>query len=156
MTRRSSEALRAHSTASAPQQQDGTADAHVTQQHQQHHPHQHHHHHHHHQHSQHNQSSSSASSSSPSASTASSRPRPTSTSERHDPNLATAISSSGIEKCDSPDDTSSIEGSTQSLAESAAAPTAIDLQCVLKDLDEYEFAVGVSEDRNRRCRRTME
>ncbi|KAF9942924.1 Protein phosphatase 2C 1 [Mortierella alpina] len=155
MARRSSEAPRAHSAVGAPQQQDSAAASHVAQQHP---PHQHDHLHHH-QHSQHTQPSSSASSSSPStssASTASARQRPTSTSERHDPNLATAISSSVIEKCDSPDDTSSIEGSTQSLAESAAAPTAIDLQCVLKDLDEYEFAVGVSEDRNRRCRRTME
>ncbi|KAF9945988.1 Protein phosphatase 2C 1 [Mortierella alpina] len=155
MTRRSSEALRAHLAASAPQQQqDPAAESHGAHQHQHHHPHPHHHHSH--SHSQHNQPSASASSSSPSVSTAPSRQRPTSTSERHDPTLATAISSSVIEKCDSPDDTSSIEGSTQSLAESAAAPTAIDLQCVLKDLDEYEFAVGVSEDRNRRCRRTME
>ncbi|KAI9231688.1 MAG: phosphatase 2C-like domain-containing protein [Podila humilis] len=71
-----------------------------------------------------------------------------------DTGLATAISSSIIEKCDSPDDTSSIEGSTQS-----AVGTPVDgedLQCVLKDLDEYEFAVGVAEDRNKRCRRTME
>ncbi|KAF9335605.1 Protein phosphatase 2C 1 [Podila minutissima] len=72
-----------------------------------------------------------------------------------DTGLATAIFSSVIEKCDSPDDTSSIEGSTQS-----AVDTPVDqgenLQCVLKDLDEYEFAVGVAEDRNKRCRRTME
>ncbi|KAI8352220.1 phosphatase 2C-like domain-containing protein [Mortierella sp. GBAus27b] len=30
------------------------------------------------------------------------------------------------------------------------------LQDIQKKLDEYEFVVGVSEDRNRRCRRTME
>ncbi|KAF9169809.1 Protein phosphatase 2C 1 [Mortierella sp. AD011] len=34
--------------------------------------------------------------------------------------------------------------------------TADDLECVLRELKEFEFAVGVSEDRNKRCRRTME
>ncbi|KAF9305201.1 Protein phosphatase 2C 1 [Mortierella antarctica] len=72
-----------------------------------------------------------------------------------DTGLATAIFSSVIEKCDSPDDTSSIEGSTQSVVDTPA-DQGEDLQCVLKDLDEYEFAVGVAEDRNKRCRRTME
>ncbi|KAG0013864.1 Protein phosphatase 2C 1 [Podila clonocystis] len=72
-----------------------------------------------------------------------------------DTGLATAISSSIIEKCDSPDDTSSIEGSTQSAVDTPV-DQGEDLQCVLKDLDEYEFAVGVAEDRNKRCRRTME
>lgn len=71
-----------------------------------------------------------------------------------DTGLATAISSSIIENCDSPDDTSSIEGSTQSAVDTPVDGE--DLQCVLKDLDEYEFAVGVAEDRNKRCRRTME
>ncbi|KAG0083189.1 Protein phosphatase 2C 1 [Podila epicladia] len=72
-----------------------------------------------------------------------------------DTGLATAIFSSVIEKCDSPDDTSSIEGSTQSAVDTPIDQSE-DLQCVLKDLDEYEFAVGVAEDRNKRCRRTME
>ncbi|KAG0338690.1 Protein phosphatase 2C 1 [Podila horticola] len=57
--------------------------------------------------------------------------------------------------CDSPDDTSSIEGSTQSAVDTPV-DQGEDLQCVLKDLDEYEFVVGVAEDRNKRCRRTME
>ena len=83
------------------------------------------------------------------------RHRLSSGAERHDASLATSISSSVIEKCDSPDDTSSIEGSTQSLIE-AETVSADDYQCVLKDIEEYEFAVGVSEDRNKRCRRTME
>ncbi|KAG0331933.1 Protein phosphatase 2C 1, partial [Podila humilis] len=74
-----------------------------------------------------------------------------------DTSLATAISSSTIEKCDSPDDTSSIEGSTQSaVGTPAAEQPGEDLQCALKDIEEYEFAVGVAEDRNKRCRRTME
>ncbi|KAF9910001.1 Protein phosphatase 2C 1 [Linnemannia zychae] len=83
------------------------------------------------------------------------RHRLSSGAERHDASLATSISSSVIEKCDSPDDTSSIEGSTQSLIE-AEPVSADDLQCVLKDMEEYEFVVGVAEDRNKRCRRTME
>ncbi|KAG0360167.1 Protein phosphatase 2C 1 [Mortierella sp. AD032] len=83
------------------------------------------------------------------------RHRLSSGAERHDASLATSISSSVIEKCDSPDDTSSIEGSTQSLIEGESV-SADDLQCVLKDIDEYEFVVGVAEDRNKRCRRTME
>ncbi|KAF9909527.1 Protein phosphatase 2C 1, partial [Lobosporangium transversale] len=115
-----------------------------------HHNHNHNHHHHHH-HSQQQQGSSN--------SPANTRQRPGSTSEKHDPMLATAISSTVIENCDSPDDTSSIEGSTMGLADSETPPTsnnASDLQCVLKDLEEYEFVVGVAEDRNRRCRRTME
>ncbi|KAF9421518.1 Protein phosphatase 2C 1, partial [Podila epigama] len=79
-----------------------------------------------------------------------------STSVALDTDLATAISSSSIEKCDSPDDTSSFEGSTQSAANTPAADQTDDLHCVLKDMEEYEFAVGVAEDRNKRCRRTME
>ncbi|KAI1319365.1 Protein phosphatase 2C 1 [Mortierella claussenii] len=114
--------------------------------------HHHHHHNHHHSHShRHTQESLS--------SAAHTRQRPGSTSEKHDPTLATAISSAVIEKCDSPDDTSSIEGSTLSLADSempTAGTHSSDLQCVLKDLDEFEFVVGVAEDRNKRCRRTME
>ncbi|KAG0203559.1 Protein phosphatase 2C 1 [Mortierella sp. GBA30] len=143
MTRRSSEATRA-SVASQQQQhqQQQQVDGHAEHPH--HHPHPHHPHPH-----RPNQGTSSSSTSTPG------RQRPISASEKHDPNLATAISSSVIEKCDSPDDTSSIEGSTQSLADSVT-PTAIDLQCVLKDMEEYEFVVGVSEDRNKRCRRTME
>lgn len=87
------------------------------------------------------------------------RHRLSSGAERHDASLATSITSSVIEKCDSPDDTSSIEGSTtHSLieAESSSATADDDLQCVLKDMEEYEFVVGVAEDRNKRCRRTME
>lgn len=85
------------------------------------------------------------------------RNRLSSGAERHDASLATSITSSVIEKCDSPDDTSSIEGSTtHSLIEAESSATADDLQCVFKDMDEYEFVVGVAEDRNKRCRRTME
>lgn len=87
------------------------------------------------------------------------RHRLSSGAERHDASLATSITSSVIEKCDSPDDTSSIEGSTTHSvieAESSSATADDDLQCVLKDMDEYEFVVGVAEDRNKRCRRTME
>jgi hypothetical protein len=86
------------------------------------------------------------------------RNRLSSGAERHDASLATSITSSVIEKCDSPDDTSSIEGSTShSLIEAeSSSASADDLQCVLKDMDEYEFVVGVAEDRNKRCRRTME
>ncbi|KAF9988723.1 hypothetical protein BGZ65_001268, partial [Modicella reniformis] len=67
-----------------------------------------------------------------------------------------------IENCDSPDDTSSIAGSVRSPVESEAPSSSnsttdtTDLQRVLKEIDENEFVVGVSEDRNRRCRRTME
>ncbi|KAK3811151.1 MAG: phosphatase 2C-like domain-containing protein [Benniella sp.] len=78
---------------------------------------------------------------------------------RHVPSLSTTLASNVIEKCHSPDDTSSIEGSVRSPVEPETSPTsnnASDLQDVQKELDEYEFVVGVSEDRNRRCRRTME
>ncbi|KAG0317797.1 Protein phosphatase 2C 1 [Dissophora globulifera] len=153
MTRRSSEAdgastasITAHPT---PGEAAPTTIAAVQQQDSQQPPNHHHHHHHHHHHSHHNQPSS----------LAQARQRPGSTSDAHDPALVTALSNAVIEKCDSPDDTSSIEGSTQSLAESevpAGSSHANDLQCVLQDLDEYEFVVGVAEDRNKRCRRTME
>ncbi|KAF9178950.1 Protein phosphatase 2C 1 [Haplosporangium sp. Z 767] len=134
MTRRSIEKNRA-SSSSTGETSAGTQEQ--PQPHLNHHSNAHHHHSHNHSHNHvhyHNQ-------------------RPSL--EKHDPSLATCISSTVIEKCDSPDDTSSIEGSTQSLADSEP-PTSNILQCVLKDMDEYEFSVGVSEDRNRRCRRTME
>ncbi|KAF9173921.1 Protein phosphatase 2C 1 [Mortierella sp. AD010] len=103
--------------------------------------HEHHHQHHHHQHNH--------------GTSTTHRQRPDSTSEANNPSLAI---SNSIEKGNSPGDTISVERSipvTESEATPANIPTD-DLQCVLKDLDEFEFAVGVSEDRNRRCRRTME
>lgn len=79
-------------------------------------------------------------------------------SERHAPTVSTTLTSNVIEKCDSPDDTSSIEGSVRSPVEpeTSSSSNSTNDQDVLKKLDEYEFVVGVSEDRNRRCRRTME
>ncbi|KAF8938425.1 Protein phosphatase 2C 1 [Haplosporangium gracile] len=132
--------------------------------------HHHHHHHHHNSHHSHHHHNSHTSTTQPTAAggvtggtglgaAAVARHRLSFGAERHDASLATSITSSVIEKCDSPDDTSSIEGSTShSLieAESSSATADDDLQCVLKDMDEYEFVVGVAEDRNKRCRRTME
>ncbi|KAF9353132.1 Protein phosphatase 2C 1 [Mortierella sp. AD094] len=142
MTHRSSDTDRISSSLTAenarPNQHDEHQDQHQNQHHHQHHHHQHHHH-------QHNQGTSTTH-----------RQRPGSTSERSNPSLAI---SNNIEKCDSPGDTSSVEGSIP-VAESETSSTgnspSNDLQCVLKELEEFEFAVGVSEDRNRRCRRTME
>ncbi|KAF9281672.1 Protein phosphatase 2C 1 [Linnemannia elongata] len=122
---------------------------------------QHHHHHHHHNshHSHHHHHNNTTQPTTAAGGAAVARHRLSSGAERHDASLATSITSSVIEKCDSPDDTSSIEGSTtHSLieAESSSATADDDLQCVLKDMEEYEFVVGVAEDRNKRCRRTME
>ncbi|KAG0239661.1 Protein phosphatase 2C 1 [Actinomortierella wolfii] len=75
------------------------------------------------------------------------------------PLLATSTSSTSIGKCDSPDAMSSIEGSgwdTSDHETSLPPPPQIDRESILRELDENEFLVGVSEDRNKRCRRTME
>ncbi|KAG0071236.1 Protein phosphatase 2C 1 [Linnemannia elongata] len=172
MTRRSSEAGRdtttaqplataephththAHNNASTHGHSSSSSNPQLNQQPQHHH---HHHHNSHHSHHHHHNNTTQPTTAAGGAAVA--RHRLSSGAERHDASLATSITSSVIEKCDSPDDTSSIEGSTtHSLieAESSSATADDDLQCVLKDMEEYEFVVGVAEDRNKRCRRTME
>ncbi|KAG0286700.1 Protein phosphatase 2C 1 [Linnemannia gamsii] len=179
MTRRSSDLARDTSTAephthhththannnAATHGHHSTSNSTHSQLNQNHQPQQHHHHHHNSHHSHHHHTSHSSTTQPALAGTgavgtgaaAAERNRLSSGAERHDASLATSITSSVIEKCDSPDDTSSIEGSTtHSLIEAESSVSADNLQCVLKDMDEYEFVVGVAEDRNKRCRRTME
>ncbi|KAG0268987.1 cholesterol esterase [Actinomortierella ambigua] len=83
----------------------------------------------------------------------------TTATQTESPLLATSTSSTSIGKCDSPDNMSSIEGSswdTNDHDTSQPPPPQIDKESILRELEDNEFLVGVVEDRNKRCRRTME